>query len=131
MELELQNFWIVGNLVMRDMWWHDIDYFWFLYIFFILWSLISYVSCFMVSLVMAHVSHGSSSYLILVCEDIYWYIYLKSFNMLWRLWWCFSWHISWCDIDIDLYNYLGCCWHRSWCLSWLLYKCNIEWEVDM
>jgi len=58
--------------------------FWFVYYFFILWYLQRYGSCFWVSLLMAHVSHGQSSSLILVCEPLYWYIYLKS---LWRLWW--------------------------------------------
>ena len=39
-----------------------------------------------------------------------------------RIWWWLTWNISWCDLDIDLDDYLRYCWDIFWCLSWLLYS---------
>ena len=129
--IKITNYWLVGNLVTRAMWWHDLEFLLVFYCFFILWSSKMYGSCLWVSLVIAHVSHGYSSFFILVCEPIYWYISLKSLNMLWRLWWWLSWHISRCDLDMNLDDYLGYCWHKILVFILTIVCCSVEWEVSM
>ena len=89
-ESKLQNSWLVGKLVTRAIWWHDIEFllvclfFHHLVIFKKVWFMLLGFSCDGTCLSWIEFIFDLS------CEPLYWCIFFKS---LWRIWW-------WCCITL-------------------------------
>ena len=123
MEPELQNSWLVGKLVARSMWWHDLEFllvcllFLHLVLFKKVWSMLLGFSCddtclswiefifdlSMRAYILVYLGMRVIEY---VMEDMV--MVILAYILMWysyRFWWL-SWY----------------CWYRYWCLSWLLYN---------